>query len=112
MLRLAGLSSSVGAERCAQKMSVQRNDSKLSKARKYLILREYIQGKVQFQSGIVYYKYHVKKVRMISTNILMCTIHTCSEHGPHGMAVGMGHVAGAALMGHITCTADSTITTI
>ena len=48
MLRLAGLSSSVGVEWCAQKMSVQRNDSKLSRVRKYLILREYIQDKVQF----------------------------------------------------------------
>ena len=50
MLRLAGLSSSVGVEWCAQKMSVQRNDSKLSRVRKYLILLEYIymQDKVQF----------------------------------------------------------------
>ena len=98
-------------------MSVQRNDSKLSRVRKYLILREYIQDKVQFSvsQGSYTRKKHVKKLKMISSLIFfVCTLHTCSEHGPHGngMAVGMCCVAYAAVIGHITCTADSTITEI
>ena len=70
MLRLAGLSSSVGVELCAQKMSVQRNDSKLSRARKYLILREYMQDKVQFSVSQGSYTINtiiMKKVKMISS---------------------------------------------